>query len=73
MNTTEKKLLEIISKITTDEKFQTKVITLYEDYQTENLKKTRAIITLEDATRLRIFSTSLNHNMSVLMVKSFMP
>ena len=39
MNTTEKKLLEIISKITTDEKFQTKVITLYEDYQTENLKK----------------------------------
>lgn len=39
MNTTEKKLLEIISKITTDEKFQTKVIALYEDYQTENLKK----------------------------------
>jgi hypothetical protein len=39
MNTTEKKLLEIISKITTDEKFQTKVLALYEDYQTENLRK----------------------------------
>jgi hypothetical protein len=36
--TTEEKLLEIISKITTDKALQTKVIALYDQHKKENSK-----------------------------------
>lgn len=36
--TTEEKLLEIISKITTDKALQTKVIALYDQHKEENSK-----------------------------------